>query len=176
MQTITLRRLTPSAFSPFGEVLFFDPARSKLVNDGRALRSDTSARFDTATEQGTPVLAVYRAQGEALPLHVKTFERHPLSSQAFIALSAPVFLVVVAPEDASNLPDFSRAEAFLGCRGEGVNYTRNLWHAPITAIDADGDFLMFMWESGCPEDCIFHHSPEPLLIRGLDTLESQVFR
>jgi ureidoglycolate lyase len=174
VQTISVRRLTPSAFSPFGEVLFFDPARSRLVNDGRALRSDTGARFDSASVDGAPVMAVYRAHGETLPLHLRTFERHPLSSQAFVALSAERFLVVVAPQDASSLPDLSRAEAFLGRRGEGVNYIRNLWHAPITAIDADGDFLMFMWESGCAEDCIFHHPSEPLLIRGLDTLEAQV--
>jgi ureidoglycolate lyase len=157
-------------------VLFFDPARSKLVNDGRALRSDTCARFDSASDEGAPVLAIYRARGEALPLHLQTFERHPLSSQAFIALSAESFLVVVAPHDAFSLPDLSRAEAFLGHQGEGVNYSRNLWHAPITAIDADGDFLMFMWESGCAEDCIFHHPSEPLLIRGLDNLASQVCR
>ena len=176
MQTISVKRLTPSAFSPFGEVLFFDPARSRLVNDGRALRSDTCARFDSASDEGAPVLAVYRARGESLPLHLQTFERHPLSSQAFMALSAELFLVVVAPQDASGLPDLSRAEAFVGHRGEGVNYTRNLWHAPITAIDADGDFLMFMWESGRAEDCIFHHPSEPLLIGGLDTLASQVCR
>ena len=176
MQTITAKRLAPSAFSPFGDVLFFDPASSRLVNDGRALRSDTCARFDSASDEGAPVLAVYRACGQPLPLHLQTFERHPLSSQAFMALSAELFLVVVAPQDASGIPDLSPAQAFVGHRGEGVNYTRNLWHAPITAINADGDFLMFMWESGHAEDCIFHHPSEPLIIGGLDTLTSQVRR
>ena len=61
-------------------------------------------------------------------------------------------------------PISSRAEAFVGHRGEGVNYARNLWHAPIAAIGPDGDFLMFMWESGSPEDCILHHLHEPLVV------------
>ena len=46
----------------------------------------------------------------------------------------------------------------------------------ITAINADGDFLMFMWESGQAGNCIFHHPSEPLLVGGLDTFTSQVRR
>jgi ureidoglycolate lyase len=152
-------------------VLHFDAERSQVVNDGRAMRSDTKAHFDTIAEDGEPVLAVYRARGEPLPLSLRTFERHPLSSQAFIALTAQRFLIVVAPENESHLPDLNRAEAFIGHRGEGVNYARNLWHAPITAVGADGDFLMFMWESGRCGDCILHHPSEPLLVNGPDPSE-----
>lgn len=164
MQTLSPKRLTPSVFSPFGEVLSFDPERSRLVNDGRALRFDTDTRFDHATPDGKPVLAVYWACGEPLPMRLVTFERHPLSSQTFVALTAEHFLIVIAPEDRAGLPDLERAEAFVGHRGEGVNYARNLWHAPIAAIGADGDFLMFMLERGSPEDCIFHHLHEPLFV------------
>jgi ureidoglycolate lyase len=164
VQTLFPKRLTPSAFSSFGEVLFFDPDRSRLVNDGRALRSDTDTRFDHASPDGEPVLAVYRASGGPLPMRLLTFERHPLSSQTFVALSAERFLIVVAPDDRAGLPDLERAEAFVGHRNEGVNYARNLWHAPIAAIGADGDFLMLMWESGSAEDCVFHHLQEPLAV------------
>lgn len=164
MQTLFPKRLTPSAFSSFGEVLFFDPDRSRPVNDGRALRFDTDTRFDHASPDGEPVLAVYRASGGPLPMRLLTFERHPLSSQTFVALSAERFLIVVAPDDRAGLPDLERAEAFVGHRNEGVNYARNLWHAPIAAIGADGDFLMLMWESGSAEDCVFHHLQEPLAV------------
>jgi ureidoglycolate lyase len=164
VQTLFPKRLTPSAFSSFGEVLFFDPDRSRLVNDGRALRFDTDTRFDHASPDGEPVLAVYRASGGPLPMRLLTFERHPLSSQTFVALSAERFLIVVAPDDRAGLPDLERAEAFVGHRNEGVNYARNLWHAPIAAIGADGDFLMLMWESGSAEDCVFHHLQEPLAV------------
>jgi ureidoglycolate lyase len=164
VQTLSPKRLTPSAFTSFGEVLFFDSDRSRLVNDGRALRFDTDTRFDHASPDGEPVLAVYRASGGPLPMRLLTFERHPLSSQTFVALSAERFLIVVAPEDRAGLPDLERAEAFVGHRNEGVNYARNLWHAPIAAIGPDGDFLMFMWESGFPKDCVFHHLHEPLVV------------
>ena len=164
MQTLLPKRLAPSAFSPFGDVLFFDPDRSRLVNDGRALRFDTDTRFDHASHDGEPVLSIYRAEGGPLPMRLVTFERHPLSSQAFMALSAECFLIVVAPENRKGLPDLARAEAFVGHRGEGVNYTRNLWHAPIAAIGPGGDFLMFMWESGSSVDCIVHPLPEPLVV------------
>jgi len=164
VQTLFPKRLTPSSFSAFGEVLSFDPERSRLVNDGRALRFDTDTRFDNASPGGEPVLAVYRASGGPLPMRLLTFERHPLSSQTFVALSVERFLIVVAPEDRAGLPDLERAEAFVGHRSEGVNYARNLWHTPIAAIGADGDFLMFMWESGSSDDCVFHHLNEPLVV------------
>ncbi|MGF9761762.1 ureidoglycolate lyase [Microvirga sp. 0TCS3.31] len=164
MQTLLPKSLTPSAFSPFGEVLSFDSDRSRLVNDGRALRFDTDTRFDHVSPDGEPVLSIYRAEGGPLPMRLVTFERHPLSSQAFVALSAECFLIVVAPEDRKGLPDLARAEAFVGHRGEGVNYARNLWHAPIAAIGPGGDFLMFMWESGSSVDCIVHPLQEPLVV------------
>jgi ureidoglycolate lyase len=165
---LDVKRLTPPAFAPFGEVLSFDSERTRLVNDGRALRSDTDAQFDCVSGEGSPVLAVYRARGETLPFSLRTLERHPFSSQAFMALSAERFLIVVAPHDPSGLPDMGRCEAFIGHRGEGVNYKRNVWHAPISALGPDGDFLMFMWENGGPDDCILHHPHHPLLIRALE--------
>jgi ureidoglycolate lyase len=172
VQILNVKRLTSAAFAPFGEVLSFDLERSRLVNDGRALRSDMQARLDSGQGQGSPVLAVYRARGESLPFSLTTFERHPLSSQTFVALSAERFLIVVAPHGSSNLPDLRRCEAFIGHRGEGVNYSRDIWHAPITALGQDGDFLMFMWESGRDEDCILHHPENPLLVHSLEQAQS----
>ena len=99
-------------------------------------------------------------------LRLDIFERHPDSSQVFVALSVEHFLVVVAPPDGSARPDLGRAEAFIGRRGQGINYARNVWHAPIRAIGPDGDFLMFMWERGTPDDCIVHQTREPLLVDG----------
>jgi ureidoglycolate lyase len=164
--------LTQEGFGPFGEVLHFDAGRSWPVNGGRALRANTAARFERAAPT-EPVLAVYRSQGEAWPLRVDVFERHPDSSQAFVALSVERFLVVVAPPGGSARPDIGRARAFVGRRGQGVNYTRNLWHAPIRAIGPDGDFLMLMWERGTPDDCIIHQTPEPLRVDGPGPLTEQ---
>ncbi|MET0745431.1 MAG: ureidoglycolate lyase [Microvirga sp.] len=172
MHTLVPRRLTPEGFGPYGEVLHFDAGRSWLVNGGKALRANTAARFDRAAP-AEPVLAVYRSTGEPWPLRVDLLERHPDSSQAFVALSVEHFLVVVAPQDGPGRPDLRRAEAFVGRRGEGINYLRNVWHAPIRAIGSDGDFLMFMWERGTPDDCIVHPTREPLLVDGFSPTMEQ---
>jgi len=165
VHTLVPRRLTAEAFSPYGEVLHFDAGRSWPVNGGKALRANTAARFDRAAS-AEPMLAIYRSQGEPWPLRVDILERHPDSSQAFVALSVERFLVVVAPRNGSADPDLSQVEAFIGRRGQGINYARNVWHAPIRAIGPDGDFFMFMWERGSPDDCIIHQTREPLLVDG----------
>src|SRR5581483_12279288 len=102
------------------------------------------------------VLAVYRAKAEFLPLRLMLFESHPHSSQTFVCLSAIRFLVVVAASDAAGTPDMATARAFVGGPGQGVNYRRGLWHAPLKALDSQGDFSMLIWERGTPEDCLLH--------------------
>jgi ureidoglycolate lyase len=168
VQTLIAQPLTQAAFAPFGEVLSFDPAQARPVNDGRAMRADCGLALDSGGREDHPVLAIYRARGEELPFVLTTFERHPLSSQVFVALTAARFLIVVAPASADGLPDPTQARAFVGMRGEGVNYARNVWHAPITAIGQEGDFLMLMWERGMPEDCILHAVAHPLLVSASD--------
>jgi ureidoglycolate lyase len=154
--------LTADRFAPFGEMLAFDGAMARRVNDGNALRADTPARL--AGSGGAPVLAFYRAEAQVLPLSLSMLERHPLSSQAFVAVTVERFLVVVAPAGADGLPDLAAARAFLGRTGQGVNYRAGIWHAPITALDRPGDFLMMMWERGTADDCIEHRAGPPVTV------------
>ncbi len=67
-------------------------------------------------------------------------ERHPLSSQAFVPLSAARFLLVVAAPGESVLPGGIRA--FVSDGRQGVNYRRGVWHHPVLALDAETDFLV----------------------------------
>ncbi len=164
MQRLAARPLTGDAFAPFGEMVTFDPGCAQVVNGGRALRSDAGARLDAEWSGATPVLAIYRAQGEVLPFPVAVLERHPHSSQAFVALSAGRFLVVVAQCDTIGGPNLDRTCAFIGGAGQGINYRRGVWHSPIAAIGAEADFLMFMWERGTPDDCVVHRLSVPLHI------------
>lgn len=159
MLQLQARPLAADDFAPFGEVLTFDGGTARLVNDDRALRADTAARPEAVA--GRPVVAIYRATGQALPLRMPTFEHHPHSTQCFVSVSAARFLVVVAPAAPDGLPDLGAALAFVGSAGEGVNYRPGVWHAPIVALGGDGDFLMFMWERGIPDDCIVHR-PGPV--------------
>jgi ureidoglycolate lyase len=68
----------------------------------------------------------------------------------------------VATPDVGGAPDMASVRAFIGGHGQGVNYRRGLWHAPIKALDAAGDFSMLIWERGSPEDCLLHSLAEPI--------------
>jgi ureidoglycolate lyase len=161
-RTLKAEPLTQAGFAPYGELVMFDQERAYPVNAGRALRCDTPVRIDADAEGGKAVLAVYRAAAEFLPTRLTLFECHPHSSQTFVCLSAVRFLVVVATPDAGGAPDMASMRAFIGGPGQGVNYRRGLWHAPIKALDAEGDFAMLIWERGSPEDCLLHSLMEPI--------------
>jgi ureidoglycolate lyase len=162
MPSIAPRLLSAHAFAPFGDVLAFDPAQAWRVNDGNALRADLPVRFSYFA--GQPKLALFRVDAQRLPMTVNAFERHPNSSQVFFPISADRFLVVMAPRAADGAPDAGKAEAFIGQRGQGVAYLPDVWHAPIVALDTDGDFLMLIWEQDAPEDCCVERLPVPLQI------------
>lgn len=164
MLMLVTEPLRADAFAPFGDVLAYDAASSWEVNGGWARRADLKAALDDGGADGPPVLAMFRARHQKLPSTVPFLERHPSSSQVFLALAPARFLVVVAPHLPDGAPDIARARAFLGQAGQGVNYRRGVWHAPITATDGDTDFLMLIWERGVPEDCIVHTLPAPITI------------
>jgi ureidoglycolate lyase len=66
-------------------------------------------------------------------------ERHPFGTQAFMPLSPQPFLVVVC-HDGEEGPDIPRA--FVTRPGQGVSYPRNRWHAVLTPIGKQQDFLV----------------------------------
>lgn len=155
--------LAAEAFAPFGIVVAFDAGNARLVNGGTASRSDSAAAIDCAAG-ATPVLAIYRADGQSLPLGLDLVERHPFSTQTFVSLDVARFLVVVVPSGPDGLPLAGGARAFIGTAGTGVSYHRDQWHTPILALDAGGDFLMLMGQQGLPADCIEHRLPHPFTI------------
>jgi ureidoglycolate lyase len=154
--------ITAAEFSPFGDLVEFNGIGARLVNDGHALRSDVSARL--GGEGGAPVLSVYRAEHRSLPFALESLEQHPHSSQTFVSITGQRFLIVVAPSRQDGQPDFAGVRAFICSAGQGINYKPGIWHAPITALDGDGDFVMLMWERGTPEDCIFHPFPVETIV------------
>ena len=160
MSNLAIHPLSARAFAPFGDVFAFDPAQARPVNDGNAQRADLPARFSFFA--GQPKLALFRVDAQRLPLAITAFERHPNSSQLFFPISADRFLVVLAPRALDGAPDTGKAEAFVGHRGQGVAYHPDVWHAPIVALDTDGDFLMLIWEQNAPADCRIERLPFPL--------------
>ena len=164
--------LEAAAFAPFGTVIAFDPSVARGVNEGTAHRADTRALFEHA-EKTTPTLAIYRIAAQHNPLRLTVFERHPHTSQSFVSISVPRFLIVVAPAGADDLPVASAARAFVGQAGTGISYRRNQWHTPVMALGAGGDMLMLMAERKAASDCIEHRFEPPLVFNESPFSESR---
>jgi ureidoglycolate lyase len=138
---LTIEPLTAEAFWPFGDVIeASDAARHFTINEGFAERYHDLAPVDTATEGGRTLVSIFKARPRSFPMAITVMERHPLGSQAFVALSSSPFLVVVAAPGAAPRPKDIRC--FLVAARQGVNYARGTWHHPLIAIDAPGDFLV----------------------------------
>ena len=137
--TLPVAPLRPDSFAPFGEVIEArDTARQFAINQGYATRFHDLARADVG--DGTVLLNIFRALPRSLPMQLQVMERHPLGSQAFVAMAELPFLVVVAPPAPELvLTDIRcfRAEA-----GQGVNYAKGVWHHPLIAIGRGCDFLV----------------------------------
>ena len=139
--TLPIEALTAEAFRPYGDVIEArDTAHHFTINDGFAERYHDLARIDTAAEGGRPLVSLFRAVPRTFPMPITTMERHPLGSQAFVALSPVPFLVLVAAAGAAPGPQAIRC--FLAQPGQGVNYARGTWHHPLLALDAPTDFLV----------------------------------
>lgn len=140
--------LTREAFAPFGDVIDAASAVTRYpVNAGTSERFHDLARIDVAANGGRAVLSLFRATPCALPVSIRTLERHMLGSQAFIpAHPATRFLIVVA-ESSAACP-----RAFLAQAGQGVNYHRGTWHHPLIGLDQPGDFWVID-RAGKDVDC-----------------------
>jgi ureidoglycolate lyase len=136
---IATRPLNKAVFADFGDVIETKDAEQRLINEGTTTRFHDLAAIDVADEDGRPLISIFRGQPFAFPVKITMMERHPLGSQAFFPLQNRSFLVVVAPDE-DDRP--GRPQAFLAAGDQGVNYAKNIWHHPLLALDAVGDFLV----------------------------------
>jgi ureidoglycolate lyase len=120
---IALVPLTRDAFAPFGEVIEAAGTASHPINGGMCDRHHAIATAQALGDGARTILSIGHGRPYALPLTLTMLERHPLSSQAWIPLHDRPFAFLTAPR-------------------QGVNYRANVWHAPVTPLDAPGDFLI----------------------------------
>jgi ureidoglycolate lyase len=142
--------LSGEAFAPFGDVIETEHRDSRWINDNTCRRFDDLAHIDVAAGGGRPVLSVFEANPQSLPLYIHALERHPLSSQAFFPLEARPFLVVVAEDRPSARA--GQLRAFLSSGRQGVNYRRKTWHHPLIALGQISRFLV-VDRGGSGENC-----------------------
>lgn len=140
--SLAVEPLTPQGFAPFGDVISARPDGQQFhINQGFATRFHDLARIDVGQGAGGRVLVnIFRALSRALPMQLQVMERHPLGSQAFVAMSELPFLVVVAAPAAQLQP--GQIRCFLAQAGQGVNYAKGVWHHPLIALERASDFLV----------------------------------
>lgn len=155
------RPLTAAEFAPFGRVVAGGDGAGRPVNAGTAMRFDPDAGLGHRTAASLPRLGIYRCQPQDVPARVPLLERHPHSSQTFLPLTAPRYLVVVAP--AGPLRS-DHARAFLAGAAQAITYAPGIWHSPMIALDRESDFAMLMWETGRDDDTDVEDLALPLIV------------
>jgi ureidoglycolate lyase len=130
--------LTREAFAPFGDVIETEDAESYLINEGTTERFHDLAKVELGG--GRALINIFRAQPRPSPIAIRMMERHPLGSQAFVALERRPFLVVVALPGAP--PEAAALRAFITDGNQGVNYHPGVWHHPVLALLQETDFLV----------------------------------
>ncbi|MFS4437994.1 ureidoglycolate lyase [Paracoccaceae bacterium GXU_MW_L88] len=130
--------LTAEGFAPFGEIIQRRDAPSKVINRGMCDRHHALASVELSGE-GTAVINIFHGRPYTVPLMLDLMERHPLGSQCFVPLGPHPWLAVVAHDDGGKP---GTPHPFLVPPGIGLNYPRGLWHAVLTTLYEEADFLV----------------------------------
>jgi ureidoglycolate lyase len=137
-KVITAQPLTRETFAEFGEVI--EAAGEHYpINAGKAERFHALVTADARGPNGKIVISIVKGTPYEFPLSLTMVERHPLGSQAFVPLSPRPYLVLVC-HNMDGGP--GEPHAFVARSGQGVNYPANRWHAVLTPIGQDQDFLV----------------------------------
>ena len=132
------RPLTREAFRRFGDVIEARASDApREINQGYGLRFDDLAQVHAG--DGRAIVSIFRSKPSALPFAIRTMERHPLGSQAFVPLSGRPYLVVVAPAGPF---DMNAVEAFVASERQGVNFRPGVWHHFNLALVEESEFLV----------------------------------
>lgn len=138
---LRLRVLEADSFAAYGDVIeAASAARSYTINEGSSVRFHDLARIEPGVG-GRAIVSIFRCRAaDEAPITIRTMERHPLGSQAFVPLGGGPWLVVVAPPGATVAPE--AIEAFLARGDQGVNFAPGVWHHPLIPIGGQRDFLV----------------------------------
>jgi len=139
MISLPIRPLSPAGFSPFGDVIELDEAKSFPINAGNCIRYHDLAKVDTIGQEARVLISLLRGKPCDMPLTLAMVERHPLGSQAFVPLTKNPFLVVVAPDEGGQPGE---PIVFETAPGQGINIARNVWHGVLTPLQTVSDFVV----------------------------------
>ena len=177
VRSVPVRRLTPEAFAPFGQVI--GPGSGPAVTM-RTLLDGGTVRFGRRTGAppegfdvealdilhlwdpelnlvlaGKPPSARYMVT-QPRPLEFHLMERHLYGSQTFIPLAGTPSVFAVAPptdpDDPEALPDPDEITAFLLDGTLGVNIDPGTWHWTPIPVGAAVTFVTFTREGNRLDD------------------------
>jgi ureidoglycolate lyase len=132
--------LTASDFAPYGEVIELEKAEQLSINQGLTTRYHDLVDIDASDQGGRAMISVFRTSPLPLPHQVKTMERHPLGSQAFLPMDQDPFLVLVG-NPGSNL-SAGDLTLFITNGHQGINFHKNTWHHFQIVTDSQRDFIV----------------------------------
>jgi len=145
--TVSLEPLSAEAFSPFGDVV------SRPTGERRRY---LPTMLDCADEARSCSLWISGAAALGqLPLRATTLERHPFSAQTFVPLGSTRYLAVVCATTPEGGPDLATLRGFIAGPDQIVTYARNVWHHPMTVLDAPMEFAVAMGVTGQQNDDVF---------------------
>ena len=131
--------LTASAFHAFGEVIQMEGHQPHEINSGNTKKYADLARL-VASDGARLALHLYRSTPVESPFTIRSMERHPLGSQAFVPLHDRPFPVVVAlPGPAPGAADI---RVFLSNGLQGVNLHPGTWHHYQLSLGQESDYLV----------------------------------
>lgn len=159
-RVIVARRLSREHFAPFGDVLDTEGAEHFPINEGRCMRFHDLARVEAIGADARVLINLFRSEPASFPLRLPMVERHPFGSQAFMPLEGRPFLVVVCADE-NGKP--GEPQAFLTEGRQGVNFHRDIWHAPLAPVGSTQDFLV-VDRGGGGVNLEEHHFGEPYQI------------
>ncbi|HHJ35161.1 MAG TPA: ureidoglycolate lyase [Gammaproteobacteria bacterium] len=158
---IKLEPLTREAFKPFGDVIELNESNDMFpINFGLTERHHALSRVDVADGGGEPIISLFENQPASLPIRVKVMERHPLGSQAFIAISGNPYVIVVG--EAGDF-DHTKLHAFLAQSSQAINYYKGTWHHYCLGLNAVNQFVV-VDRGGTGDNCDESEIPDDVVI------------
>lgn len=162
MKVLIPEPLTAEAFAPFGDVIERAGRNSYTINYGKTERFSDLALLDTLDNGGKPTVSIFRSQPAEFPMCVLVMERHPMSSQAFIAMERKPFLTIVAPR--GERPEVDKIRLFIVGAEQGINYHRGVWHHYLFSPEGERDFLCLDRTGGMGKNCDEHYFDEEIIV------------
>lgn len=159
MKPVVVEPLEAAAFAPFGTIVGHDGS------DGRHyLPLDLAPEAELRVRNWTMRLPGHAGDR----LLATTLERHPASTQGFVALGGgDGLLAIVAPKSADGSPDASRLRAFRVPPGSGVLYHRDTWHHGMIALGGGSDVFIVMGLRADGSDTVLAELSSPVPVTGI---------